>query len=97
VSAHDSQAYQTGRTNSLAIGALVCGIAQFVVPLACFIAIILGHKARRQIRRTREGGYGIATAGLILGYLFIALSVLVLLIAVMSARATPSPPLPTGH
>lgn len=77
----DSRARQTRRTNPSAIAALVFGIGQFVFPLAFIAAIILGHLARRQIRRTGERGRGIATAGLILGYFFVASSVLVLFIA----------------
>jgi hypothetical protein len=55
-------------TNGLAIVALVCGIGTFVVGLTCIPAIICGHIARRQIRRTGEQGDGLALAGLILGY-----------------------------
>jgi hypothetical protein len=61
---------QQQRTNGLAIAALACGIGQlfFFFP-AGIAAIILGHKARRAIRRTGELGDGMARAGLILGYL----------------------------
>jgi hypothetical protein len=56
---------------------LVAGLAQFVVPfIAAIVAIITGHIARSQIRRTREEGSGMALAGLILGYVGVALSVL---------------------
>lgn len=70
------------RTNPLAIAALVCGIVQFsgLFFPAAIVAIILGHKAQRQIRRTGEDGYGLAKAGLILGYIGIVLMVLPLLI-----------------
>lgn len=66
---------RTSRTNSLAIAALVCGIIQFVVPPALIATIVLGHVARRQIRRTGEAGYGLATAGLVLGYIYLTLAV----------------------
>jgi Domain of unknown function (DUF4190) len=56
------------RTNPWAVASLVCGIAQFFVPPGVILAIVFGHIARRQIRRTGEGGRGLATAGLILGY-----------------------------
>jgi len=57
---------QAKRTNSFAIAALVCGIVQFA---GLFPAgIILGHRALRKIRETGEDGYGLAKAGLILGY-----------------------------
>jgi hypothetical protein len=32
--------------------------------------IVLGHLAKRQIRQTGEEGDGLATAGLVLGYVF---------------------------
>jgi uncharacterized protein DUF4190 len=60
------------RTNRLAIAALCCGIAFLFFP-AAIVAVILGHPARREIRRTGEHGRGLATAGLILGYVGLAL------------------------
>ena len=46
-----------GRTNGLAIASLACGLAQFAFgPLATIPAIVLGHMARSQIRRTGEQG-----------------------------------------
>jgi hypothetical protein len=69
-------------TNGLAIGSLVCGILEFfTLGLAAVPAVILGHLARGQIRRTGEQGDGMAIAGLILGWLAIggwALFILVL-------------------
>jgi len=60
-------------TNGLAIGAMVCGIAElFTLGFAAIPAVILGHLARGQIRRTGERGDGMAIAGLVLGYLGIA-------------------------
>jgi hypothetical protein len=38
--------------------------------------IVLGHIAKRQLRTSGEGGGGLATAGLILSYIFTALWVL---------------------
>ena len=64
---------QPQRINKLATAALICGIAVFVLPLNAIAAIILGHKARRAIRRTGERGRGQATAGLILGYVGVAI------------------------
>jgi hypothetical protein len=59
-------------SNGLAIGALVCGIAEFfTLGVAAIPAVILGHAARAQIRRTGERGDGMALTGLILGYLAI--------------------------
>ena len=53
-------------TNGLAIGSLVCGLLGAAAP-----AVILGHLARGQIRRTGERGDGMAIAGLVLGWIVI--------------------------
>lgn len=66
--------------NSLAIVSLVAGIAGYVIPhpfIAGLVAIVTGHVARSQIRRTGEAGARLALAGLILGYLHLLISVLV--------------------
>ena len=86
----------TRRTNPWAIAALVCGILAFcgLGPIG-IAAIILGHKARGQIRRTGENGYGLAKAGLVLGYLVLALSVFALLVILAFSHAVPgTPPTP---
>jgi Domain of unknown function (DUF4190) len=68
---------QYARTNPLAITSLVCGIAQFMFgPFATIPAIVCGHMARSQIRRTRESGAGMATAGLVLGWTGLVLGLL---------------------
>jgi DUF1707 SHOCT-like domain/Domain of unknown function (DUF4190) len=57
------------RTNGLAIASLGCGLAQVAVgPLATIPAIVLGHMARSQIKRTGEQGVGLALASLALGW-----------------------------
>ncbi|MCG8508647.1 MAG: DUF4190 domain-containing protein [Rhodospirillales bacterium] len=65
-------------TNPLAMVCLVLALvgvlATWVIPIATQIAaIVCGHIARSQIRRSggRQGGYGIALAGLIVSYLTI--------------------------
>jgi hypothetical protein len=52
-------------TNTMAILALIFGLA------GGLLGIFFGHIARAQIRRTGEQGWGLATAGLVLGYLFL--------------------------
>ena len=52
------------RTNTLAIVALVLA---FTVPIA---AIVTGHIALSQIKRTGEEGHGMAMAATIMGYVF---------------------------
>jgi hypothetical protein len=69
-------------TNALAIAALICGAAQFLTGITFIPAIVLGHIARRQIRRTREQGDGMALAGLILGYIGGILFIIILFIVI---------------
>jgi hypothetical protein len=67
-------------TSGLAIGALVCGILEiFTLGFAAIPAVILGHLARTQIRRTGERGDGMAIAGLVLGYLGIGIWTLIVI------------------
>ena len=63
------------RNNSNAVASLVIGILSwFLCPIVgAVIAVILGHTARGQIRRSGEGGSGMALAGLILGYAHLAI------------------------
>lgn len=74
-------------TNTLAIVSLVLGVASyFVLPVVGAIAaVITGHMARAQIRRTGEGGGGLALAGLILGYVHLALAVIGIIVIVIIA------------
>ena len=75
----------TAPTNQLAIVSLVAGVAcWFILPvIGALVAIITGHVARGQIRRTGESGSGLALAGLILGYVHLLLGVLIVLFVVV--------------
>lgn len=64
------------RTNTLAIVALVLA---FFVSLG---AVICGHIALAQIKRTGEQGRGLAIAALVLGYIGIAFGLLALVVYV---------------
>jgi Domain of unknown function (DUF4190) len=63
------------RTNGLAIAALVCGLVQFalwfflLVPgfIEAVLALSFGVGGLAQVRRTGEGGKGLAIAGIVLG------------------------------
>ena len=68
-------------TNTLAVVSLVAGIGSFfahVVPgiggfTVSLIAIITGYMARQQIKQTGERGMGMATAGIVIGVIHLAL------------------------
>jgi hypothetical protein len=76
----------TPRTNPLAVASLVCGLAQpFTGGLTMIPAVVLGHLAHSQIRRTGERGGALATVGLVLGW--VGISVVLLVIVVVAAIA----------
>jgi hypothetical protein len=75
------------RTNGLAIASFACGLAQFAFgPLPTIPAIVFGHMARSQIKRSGEQGSGLALAGLMLGWATVVLGILVLLTVASVAR-----------
>jgi hypothetical protein len=62
------------RVNATAAAALTCGIAVFLtMGLTGVPAIVLGHRARREVRRTGERGDSIALTGVALGWAGVAL------------------------
>ena len=74
-------AWAPPKNNGLAIAAMVCGICGFVLCQLCAIpALILGIRARRQIRESQgaEQGDAFALAGIILGGVGIALLVAII-------------------
>jgi len=75
------------RMNYNAVGSLVCGIAGFFLLLPAIPALILGYRARRQIRGAggAERGDGRALAGIILGYVVVGLVGVSVAVAVIGA------------
>ena len=75
------------RTSTMAIISLIGGIAGWtVLPfLGSLAGIICGHIAKSEIKKSggTVGGNGMATAGLIMGYLSIALGVCLLCVFVL--------------
>ena len=72
---------RTPPNNTLATAALVLGLFGVAIP-----AIICGHIARGQIRRTGEHGDGLAVAGLVLGYGAIAFMAILIVVAIASTH-----------
>jgi CRISPR/Cas system-associated exonuclease Cas4 (RecB family) len=63
------------RTSGLAIASLACSL---LGPVCCIPAIICGHLAlRRMGREPALRGYGLAIAGLIIGYIILGISIAV--------------------
>jgi peptidyl-prolyl cis-trans isomerase B (cyclophilin B) len=76
--ATDAYGRPIARTNTLAIVSLVLSLVG--VSLG---GIICGHIALGQIKRTGEQGHGLALAGLIVGYVFAALTVLFVIVYIL--------------
>ena len=87
---YGTPAYQAPSTNGLAIAALVCGLLGFATCVSSIPAVILGHMARRQIRDSggAQQGDGMALAGLILGYVVLALFIAYIVVIVIVAATS---------
>ncbi len=77
-------------TSTLAIVSLVSGIVSwFLIPvIAAIAAVITGHMAKSEIRKSNGmlGGNGLATAGMVLGYVQLGLGLcLCIVVAAMLA------------
>jgi hypothetical protein len=65
-------------TNSLALASLLLGIL-WVYWVGAILAVIFGHIALHQIKQRNEKGHGLALVGVIIGYLWLAFGIVVLL------------------
>lgn len=81
------------KDSSLAITSLITGILGWTIPplLGSVAAIITGYLAKKEIRESRGtlSGEGMATAGLILGYVQFGFFVLLLLTAIILLLVLP--------
>ncbi|EGX59549.1 hypothetical protein SZN_12488 [Streptomyces zinciresistens K42] len=78
-------------TNGKAVGSAVCGVLCLVsLGLTGIPAVVLGHAARSEIRRTGEGGDGLALTGLVLGWLSTAGWALLIMLTIVAAVASAS-------
>ncbi|MGY2080684.1 DUF4190 domain-containing protein [Modestobacter sp. SYSU DS0657] len=69
------------RTNGLAIASMVLGIV-WIYWIGSILALVFGYVAKRQIRERGEGGDGMATAGIVLGWVGIGFLAIPFLLAV---------------
>ena len=76
------------RVNGLAVAALAFGIAEFFTMGAAAIpALVLGHAARRSIRRTGERGDGMALTGIVLGWAGLAVVIFLVVVLITISNA----------
>jgi type IV pilus assembly protein PilA len=71
------------RTSDKAIASFICGILFFILP-AAIAAVVLGHMSISEIGRSagRIRGKGMATAGLVLGYLGVSIVPILIIAAI---------------
>jgi len=74
------------RTNGLAIASMVLGIV-WIYWIGSILALIFGYIAKKQIRERGQGGGGMATAGIVLGWVGIGFLVLFLVFGI-AARSS---------
>lgn len=75
----------SGEANGLAIAALVLGILGVTaLPLVgSVLALVLGYRTRREILRSGQQGEGMATAGIVLGWVGVGLAVFFLVLGLL--------------
>lgn len=86
---------QGNRTSGLAITSLILSCLTIVIgPFGCVPGIVCGHLARAECRKDPAvAGAGMATAGLIVGYVLLAFGLLVAFV-IFALAGTPSPSVP---
>jgi len=83
--------FQSPATNGLAIASFVLGLVGWVpCGIGSVVAIVLGFVARNQIREShgRQGGDGLALAGIVLGFVAIALLIAIIVLGAVSNSTT---------
>jgi uncharacterized membrane protein len=84
-------------TNSLARASMILGVAEFFsMGLTAIPAVICGHVAKREMRQTGQRGDGLATAGLVLGYMGIIFWGIIIVFSILGAAITMTGGAPGG-
>jgi len=88
---HTPQLASTAQNNNLALVSLITGILSFlghIIPIVggstlAIVAIVTGYIARNQIKETGEDGMTMATIGIILGVINLALVAIIVLVFIL--------------
>jgi hypothetical protein len=84
------QAVPEQGTNGLAVASLVlsiCGLL-FLWVIGPILAVIFGHVSLGQIKRNREGGRGMAIAGIVMGWIGTAVTILFVILIIAAAASS---------
>jgi Domain of unknown function (DUF4190) len=74
--------------DGLAIASLVLSLV-YIGGLGSLLAVIFGHKSRGEARRAGRQPSGMATAGLVLGYIGLAVTVIAVIVIIAVAASQP--------
>ena len=74
------------RTNGMAIASMVLGIL-WLYWIGSILALVFGYVAKKQIRERGESGGGMATAGIVLGWVGIGVLTLVVVFGIAAASS----------
>jgi hypothetical protein len=75
------------RTNGLAIASMVLGIL-WLYWIGSILALVFGYTAKKQIRERGEAGGGMATAGIVLGWVGVGFLALGLVVGIASSASS---------
>jgi len=73
------------------IGGLVLSSCLFFFPVLPILAVVFGHISISQINRQGLSGRGLAVAGLITGYIGLAISIVLLVLIIIGTVTSPTP------
>ena len=69
----------------MAIGSLISSFTGVFCCIGSIVAIVLGTVALDQIKRTRQDGYALAVAGIVVGVATLLINVIIAVVAVQSS------------
>lgn len=74
------------RTNAMAVASMVLGIL-WIYWIGSILALVFGYVAKRQIQERGESGGGMATAGIVLGWIGVGVLALAIVAGVASTSS----------
>ena len=75
------------RTNGMAIASMVLGIL-WLYWIGSILALVFGYTAKKQIRERGEAGGGMATAGIVLGWVGVGFLLFGLFVGIISSSSS---------
>ncbi len=78
--------YASPGTNGFAIASMVLGIL-WVWWIGSVLALVFGYVAKSQIRQTGQSGSGMATAGIVLGWIGVGFLALIIAFGIIDAAS----------